>query len=326
MKIFIYAMREFDELDAAKKWSREYGIDFGWSADYPTLENAELARGCDAVSATPCDMGAAMLERFRSLGVKYITTRSIGFDHVDLKKAKELGMRVSNTMYEPDGVANYAIMLMLMCLRKMAHILKRSEVQDYTLKGKLGRDISSCTIGVVGTGKIGATVVRNLSGFGCKVLAYDLYPKPELPCEYVPLDTLYARSDVITIHTPATPESYHMVNSKTISEMKPGVILINCARGAMIDTDALIDGLESGKIGGAALDVLEHENGLYYYDRMGEVIENRTMAILRSFPNVILSPHTAFYTDEDVDNMMKYNFDSLFRFENGIENPREVKL
>lgn len=99
-----------------------------------------------------------------------------------------------------------------------------------------------------------------------------------------------------------------------------------CARGAMIDTDALIDGLESGKIGGAALDVLEHENGLYYYDRMGEVIENRTMAILRSFPNVILSPHTAFYTDEDVDNMMKYNFDSLFRFENGIENPREVKL
>lgn len=326
MKIFIYATREFDELDSAKKWSREYGIDFGWSAEYPTLENAELARGCDAVSCTPCDMGAEMLERFHSLGVKYITTRSIGFDHIDLKKAKELGMRVSKTMYEPDGVANYTIMLMLMCLRKMAHILKRSEVQDYSLRAKLGRDISSCTVGVIGTGKIGATVVKNLSSFGCRLLAYDLFPKKDLPCEYVSLEELYRQSDVITIHTPATPESYHMVNADTIATMKDGVILINCARGAMIDTDALIDGLESGKIGGAALDVLEHENGLYYYDRMGDVIANRTMAILRSFPNVILSPHTAFYTDENVDNMMKYNFDSLYRFEKGLENPLEVQL
>ena len=326
MKIFIYATREFDELGAAKKWGKEYGIDFGWSAEYPTLENAELARGCDAVSCTPCDMGAEMLERFHNLGVKYITTRSIGFDHIDLKKAKELGMRVSKTMYEPDGVANYAIMLMLMCLRQMAHILKRSEVQDYSLKGKLGRDISSCTVGVIGTGKIGATVVKNLSTFGCRLLAYDLFPKKDLPCEYVSLEELYRQSDVITIHTPATPESYHMINADTIATMKDGVILINCARGAMIDTDALIDGLESGKIGGAALDVLEHENGLYYYNRMGDVIANRTMAILRSFPNVILSPHTAFYTDEDVDNMMKYNFDSLYRFENGLENPLEVQL
>ena len=326
MKIFIYATREFDELGAAKKWGKEYGIDFGWSAEYPTLENAELARGCDAVSCTPCDMGAEMLERFHNLGVKYITTRSIGFDHIDLKKAKELGMRVSKTMYEPDGVANYAIMLMLMCLRQMAHILKRSEVQDYSLKGKLGRDISSCTVGVIGTGKIGATVVKNLSTFGCRLLAYDLFPKKDLPCEYVSLEELYRQSDVITIHTPATPESYHMINADTIATMKDGVSLINCARGAMIDTDALIDGLESGKIGGAALDVLEHENGLYYYNRMGDVIANRTMAILRSFPNVILSPHTAFYTDEDVDNMMKYNFDSLYRFENGLDNPLEVSL
>ena len=326
MKLFIYATREFDELDAAKKWSREYGIDFGWTAEYPTLENAVLARGCDAVSATPCDMGADMLERFHALGVKYITTRSIGYDHIDLQKAKALGMRVSRTMYEPDGVANYTIMLMLMCLRQMPHILKRSEVQDYSLRRKLGRDISSCTVGVIGTGKIGATVVKNLAAFGCRLLACDLFPRTDLPCQYVPLEELYRQSDVITIHTPATPESYHMINAGTISQMKDGVILINCARGAMIDTDALIDGLEAGKVGGAALDVLEHENGLYYYDRMGDVIANRSMAVLRSFPNVILSPHTAFYTDENVDNMMKYNFDSLYRFETGLENPLEVLL
>lgn len=326
MKIFIYAMREFDELDVAEKLKKEYGIDFEWSAQYPTLENAHLAQGCDAVSTTPCEMGAELLDRFHSLGVRYITTRSIGYDHIDLQRAGELGMRVSNTKYDPDGVSNYTVMLILMCLRNMLYILKCAEVQDYTLRKKIGRDLASCTVGVIGTGQIGANVVRNLSGFGCKILAYDIYEKENLPCEYVTLEELYEKSDIITIHTPATPESYHMINAQTISHMKKGAMLVNCARGSMIDTDALIEGLESGQLGGAALDVLEKEDGLYYYNRMGDVIENRTMAILRSFPNVILSPHTAFYTDKDVENMMRYNFDSLYRFENGLENPLEVKL
>ena len=326
MKIFIYAMREFDELDVAEKLKKEYGIDFEWSAQYPTLENAHLAQGCDAVSTTPCEMGAELLDRFHSLGVKYITTRSIGYDHFDLPRAGELGMRVSNTKYDPDGVSNYTVMLILMCLRNMLYILKCAEVQDYTLRKKIGRDLASCTVGVIGTGQIGANVVRNLSGFGCKILAYDIYEKENLPCEYVTLEELYEKSDIITIHTPATPESYHMINAQTISHMKKGAMLVNCARGSMIETDALIVGLESGQLGGAALDVLEKEDGLYYYNRMGDVIENRTMAILRSFPNVILSPHTAFYTDKDVENMMRYNFDSLYRFENGLENPLEVKL
>lgn len=326
MKIFIYAMREFDELGIANKLSEEYGIDFGWSAEYPTLETAELARGYDAVSTTPCEMNQELLQRFHDIGVKYITTRSIGFDHVDLKAASRLGMRVSHTKYAPDGVSNYTVMLILMCLRNMQYILKCAEVQDYTLRNKMGRDLTCCTVGVIGTGQIGASVVRNLSGFGCRILAYDLYPKEGLPCEYVSLEELYRQSDVITIHTPATPESYHMVNADTISRMKKGVILVNCARGSMIDTDALIAGLESGQVGGAALDVLEKEDGLYYYNRMGDVIENRRMAILRSFPNVILSPHTAFYTDKDTEDMMRYNFDSLYRFEHDMVNPLEVKL
>lgn len=326
MKLFIYAMRPFDELPAAQKWSREYGIDFGWTEEYPTLENAQLARGADAVSATPCDMGAAMLQRLHSLGVRYITTRSIGYDHVDLAAARALGMRVSNTAYEPDGVANYAIMLMLMCLRKMAHILKRSELQDYSLRGKLGRDISGCTVGVVGTGKIGATVVRNLTPFGCRLLAADPYPRDGLACRYTDLETLLRESDVVTLHAPATADSRHLIDAAALARMKPGAVLVNCARGALVDTDALIAALESGHLGAAALDVLEDENGLYYYDRVGDVIPNRAMAVLRSFPNVILSPHTAFYTDADVDDMMKYNFDSLYRFENGLDNPREVPL
>ena len=326
MKIFIYAMREFDELEVAVNLEKEYGIDFDWSREYPTLENAHLVQGCDAVSTTPCEMGAGLLERFHHLGVKYITTRSIGYDHIDLKKAEELKMRVSNTKYAPDGVSNYTVMLILMCLRNMPYILKCAEVQDYTLRNKIGRDLPSCTIGVIGTGQIGANVVRNLSGFGCKILAYDIYEKKGLPCEYVALEELYEKSDVITIHTPATRESYHMINAESISHMKKGVILVNCARGSMIETDALIDGLETGRIGGAALDVLEKEDGLYYHNRMGDVIENRSMAILRSFPNVILSPHTAFYTDKDVENMLRYNFESLYLFENGLDNPLEIKL
>ena len=328
MKIFIYATREFDELDAAKKWGKEYGIDFGWSAEYPTLENAELARGCDAVSCTPCDMGAEMLERFHSLGVKYITTRSIGFDHIDLKKAKELGMRVSKTMYEPDGVANYAIMLMLMCTRKMNQTMLRAAAQDYTLPGKMGKDLSNCTVGVIGTGKIGRTVIAHLQGFGCKILAYDLYQSDEVAqmAEYVPLDELYARSDVITLHTNATAENHHLINAESLAKMKDGVLIVNTARGALIDEEALIAALESGKVGGAGLDVVEEENDLVYFNRAGAALPHRTMNILRSMPNVIVSPHNAFYTDVNVASMVRSGFEELTDFAAGRSNPCEVPL
>lgn len=328
MKIFLYALREFDELAHAKKFSEELGVDFAYSTEYPSLENAHLAAGCDAVSCTPCDMGAAMVEKFHSLGVKYITTRSIGFDHVDLKRAKELGMRVSNVSYTPNGVANYAIMMMMMCLRRMPYIMKSADVQDYSLRNKLGVDICTCTVGVIGTGRIGATVLKHLSGFGCRLLAYDLYPNEAVKqyAEYVDLDTLFRECDVISLHAPATDANYHLICRDTIAQMKDGACIVNTARGKLIDTDALIEGLQSGKVGSAALDVMEHENGLYYYNRMYDVIDNPRMAVLRSFPNVILSPHTAFYTDEDVASMVGGNFRSLYNFENGQPDPHEIQL
>lgn len=328
MKIFFYALREFDELDYCREFSQKYGIEFGYCTEYPNMENAALAAGYDAVSATPCDMGERMLKRFSQLGVKYITCRSIGYDHVDLNAARNLGMRVSNVTYPPNGVANYAIMLMLMCLRKMPHILKRSEVQDYSLKSKLGRDISGCTVGVIGTGKIGETVIRHLHGFGCKIVAYDVYKKDNLKglAGYVCLDELFARSDVITLHANATEENYHIICDSSIQKMKDGVCIVNTARGKLIDSSALIKGLENGKIGSAALDVLEDENGLYYYNRAGEVIANRDMAVLRSFPNVIIAPHTAFYTEDDVSDMVEDCFESLYCFENNMETFHEIKL
>ena len=328
MKICFYALREYDELNFCKQFKEEMKIDFIYTGEYPSVENAELARGCDAVSMTPCDMSAEIVEAFHAVGVKYITCRSIGYDHVDLKRAKELNMRVSNVCYPPEGVANYAIMLMMMCSRRFAHILKRVEVQDYSLKNKLGRDISFCTIGVIGTGKIGATVIKHLSGFGCKIVAYDPYEKEEVKqyATYVSLEELYETSDIITLHMNATEDNYHLIRKESIDKMKPGVMIVNTARGKLIDSDALIAGIESGKIGGAGLDVLEDENGLYYYNHMGENLSNHSLAILRSFPNVILSPHTAFYTRRDVEDMVKGCFESVLAFEKQEETFHEIRI
>ena len=302
VKVFFYTLRPYDEQGILEDLAKQRGIEYGYTEAYPTMENAQLAAGYDAVSLTPCDMSAPMLQRFHDLGVKAICCRSIGYDHVDLEKARELGMKVSNVDYPPNGVANFAIMLMLMSLRKAGHILKRGELQDYSLKGKIGRDISNCTVGVIGTGRIGQTVLKHLSGFGCELLAYDLYQNDEVKkiAKYVPLETLMAESDVITLHTNATEENHHLLNADAFAKMKPGVTIVNTARGKLIDSDALLAALESGQVGAAGLDVLENENGLYYYDRMGDVIPNPELAALRAMPNVILTDHTAFYTYEDV--------------------------
>lgn len=327
MKIFFYFLREFDELDYAKEFSSRLGVEFGYTTVYPDRENYRLAEGYEAVSVTPCDMGADMLERFASVGVKYILCRSIGYDHVDLHKAKELGMRVSNVSYPPSGVANYAIMLMLMLQRNIVSILKRADIQDYTLKGKIGNDMSFDTVGVIGTGRIGRTVIEHLAGFGCRILCYDPYQNDEVKryASYVPLDQLYAESDVITLHTNATEENYHLLNADAFAKMKDGVRIVNTARGKLIDTDALVEALENGKVGGAALDVLEKEDGLYYYNRIGDVIANRDMALLRSFPNVIVAPHTAFYTKQAVSHMVGSCFEAADAFGKGGSTGHEVR-
>ena len=298
MKIMFYSLRPFDELSYAEKFSKQYGIDFAWTADYPNPDNIKLAQGCDAVSSTPCDMSAKYIDAFHDLGVKYLPCRSIGYDHIE----------------------------MLMLLRKMMPIMKRAEIQDYHLKGKMGRDISNCTVGVIGTGRIGRTVIRSLSGFGCRILAYDPYENEEVKkyAAYVSADELLAQSDIITLHAPASEANYHILNREAFGKCKDGVLIVNAARGTLIDTAALIDALESGKVGGAGLDVLEHEAGLYYYNREGDIIRNDEMSILRSFPNVILSPHTAFYTDDAVESMVNGIFESVSCWARGIENPHEV--
>ena len=328
MKIFFYALRPFDELQYCEPNSRKYGIEYAWTSEVPNPGNLKLAAGCDAVSTNPCEIRPEYLEAFAQMGVKYLPCRSIGYDHIPLDAAKRLGLRVSFSHYPPEGVANYTIMLMLMATRKMNQIMLRAAAQDYSLPGKMGRDLSDCTVGVIGTGKIGRTVIRHLAGFGCKILAYDLYPADEVRAlaEYVPLEELYARSDVITLHLNATPENRHLIDAGAIAQMKDGALLINTARGTLIDPDALIEGLESGKLGGAGLDVVEDENGLCYYNRCGEALANRELNLLRSFPNVIVSPHTAFYTDVNVASMVQSAFEATAAFAAGEDYPCEVRL
>lgn len=307
MKIFVYSMREFDEKPFFDKFFKTYGIEYSYTAERPCQANVALAKGYDVINIITTVIGKELMEAFYNEGIQCIATRTAGYDHIDVNHAKTLGMGVVNVTYSPSSVADYTIMMMLMGLRKIKHILERAAVQDYTLRGKIGRELPDCTVGIVGTGKIGSTVVKHLSGFGCKILMYDIAHNEEasLNGEYVSLETLITESDIISLHVPATEANYHMINSDTIEKMKDGVGIINCARGDLIDTKALIDGIERRKIGFAGLDVVEDEHGLYYFNRMGEPLNNPNLAILRSYSNVIVTPHTAFYTDQAVSDMVE---------------------
>lgn len=323
MKMFVFSMRTFDELPCFEKYCPQYGIEYDYTTETPCMDNLDLAKGYDVVNVITTVFDQPMLKKLHDMDVKCIATRTIGYDHIDVDYAKSLGMGVIHISYSPNSVADYAIMMMLMGLRRMPHIMERANIQDYTLKGKIGRELPDCTVGVIGTGRIGRTVIRHLSGFGCKMLAYDLYENEEVKqyAEYTALDTLLKNSDVITLHAPATDDNYHMIDAAAIEKMKQDVVIINCARGALMDTDALIDGIESGKVGFAGLDVVEHESGLYYFNRMGEPLHNPKLAILRSYSNVLVSPHTAFYTEEAVANMAENSIIGAMKYMNGEDTP-----
>ena len=327
MKIMIYCYRDFDEKEYLDALCAKHGFEYVTCEDYPTLETAHLAKGCDAISTIVTDVNEALLTALKEQGVRYICTRSIGTDHIDMKAAHRLGLRVASAVYSPESVANYAIMLMLMCCRKFPYVLDRAKLQDYSLPGKRGRELSSMTVGVVGLGRIGQTVLRHLSGFGCRLLGYDVYPNDAAKelCEVADLETIYRECDVISLHCPATKDNTHMVNAETLAKMKPGVILINTARGALIDSMALIDALESGHVGAAGLDVIENEYGLYYVNKTGEAMNNRELALLNSFPNVIVAPHAAFYTDVSIYDMVRCSIEACAAFERGEPYPYEVK-
>ena len=326
MKIFVYNYREFDEAEYFEKFSKEYHVELGICKEAPSLENAYLVKGYEYVSIITTKIDRPLLEKFREFGVKMISTRTVGYDHIDLEAARQLGIRVSNVSYSPECVADYTMMLILMSIRKMKRIMQREEINDFSLPGIQGKEMPSFTVGVIGTGRIGRAVIRDISGFGCQIYAYDQYENDEVKkyAQYASLDEIYEKCDMITLHMPLTKENMHLIDAEAIQKMQDGVVLINTARGGLIDTKALIDGLESCKIGAAGLDVIEDEFGMYYFDRKADVLSKRDLYILRGFPNVIVTPHMAFYTDQAVSDMVKHSIESCMLHEAGKDDPCRV--
>lgn len=307
MKICAYEVREDEKKDFARM-AEKLQVEIELHDEIPDPDTAALAEGCEGV--TMLGMGKInkeLLDMWKSMGVQCISTRTIGYNHIDTEYAKEIGMQVCNAAYPPSGVAEFTLMLMLMCLRNYKQSLWRGQVNDFALQGLQGKEIGSMTVGVIGTGKIGAQVIKYLTGFGCRILAYDMYPNAALKdvVEYVELDELFAKADMITLHTPLLDSTYHLVNAETIAKMKDGVVLINCARGELMDTTALIEGIESGKIGALGLDVVEGERGIAHEDHRIDILSNQQMAYLRQFRNVTMTPHMAFYTDVAVSHMVE---------------------
>jgi D-specific alpha-keto acid dehydrogenase len=276
--------------------------------------NIELAFGNLCISVghkTP--ITNSTLLALSQVGVAYISTRSIGYNHIDVEYAESVGISVENVAYSPDSVADYTLMLMLMAVRNAKSIIRRADVHDYRLNDVRGKELRDLTIGVIGTGRIGAAVLDRLRGFGCRILAYD--NRPKTAADYVPLDELIQLSDIVTLHTPLNADTHHLLNRQRIEQMKHGAFIINTGRGPLLDTEALIPALESGRLGGAALDVLEGEEGIFYADCRDKPIESKSLLRLQELPNVIISPHTAYYTDHALSDTVENSIINCLKFE-----------
>jgi len=247
-------------------------------------------------------------------GVMYISTRSIGYNHIDLEYAERVGISVGNVNYSPDSVADYTLMLMLMVVRNAKTVIRRTEIHDYRLSDVRGKELRDLTVGVVGTGRIGAAVMDRLRGFGCRIFAYDSQPLAD--ADYVPLDELLKQSDIVTLHTPLNEDTYHLLDRQRIEQMKHGAVVINTGRGSLVDTEALVIALESGRLGGAALDVLEGEEGIFYSDCSNRAIESELLLRLHKLPTVLISPHTAYYTDHALSDTIENSITNCLKFEN----------
>lgn len=318
MKIYAYEVRQ-DEMDYFKQYEKEYHVDVILNHQVPTLENADNVDGCEGVTILgQGNINAKLLDKWYKHGVRYVSTRTIGLNHIDLEHAKKIGIEVCNVKYPPNGVAEFALMLLLMCLRNYKQALWRGQVNDYSLSGLQGKELHDLTVGVVGTGNIGRTFIKLLSGFGCKILAYDVYENDETKkyAQYVDLDTLLKESDAISLHIPLLEDTYHLINKETIKKMKNHVVLINCSRGELIDTEDIIEAIENKKVGALGLDVIEGEEGIAHIDHRSDILSNKNMAYLHQFPNVIMTQHMAFYTNTAVENMVKNGIKGIVEMRN----------
>ena len=321
MKVAIFDTHDFErQFFQQANFTKNYELTYFETRLKP--ETASLAQGFHVACCFVNDqLGAPTLSQLKKCGVQLIALRSAGFNHVDLKEASRLGLPVVRVpAYSPHGVAEHAVGLLLALNRKIHKAYLRTREFNFSLEGLVGFDLYGKTIGVVGTGKIGAVFGKIMKGFGCKVLAYDLVPNPEL-CgdskivEYVDLNEVYRHSDVISLHLPLTQKTHHMVGEKALKTIKPGAILLNTSRGALVDASQLIEALKSGRLAGAALDVYEEEEEVFFHDVSTKVLQDDVLARLMTFPNVIMTSHQGFLTKEALTKIAETTLENIKDFE-----------
>ncbi|MEV4712566.1 2-hydroxyacid dehydrogenase [Micromonospora sp. NPDC049374] len=281
-----------------------------------TAQTARLAEGSDAVCAfVNDDLCAEVLDQLAEVGVRVVALRSAGFNNVDVVAARKLGLTVVRVPeYSPHAVAEHTVGLILALNRKIHRAYNRVREHNFALAGLLGFDLHGRTVGIVGTGRIGVCVAQIMAGFGCRVLASDPYPNDAARAagvEYVPLEQLLAESHIVTLHCPLTPDTRHLIDAERIALLRDGVMLINTGRGALVDTRAVIDGLKSGRIGYLGLDVYEEESDLFFEDRSERVLGDDDFARLTTFPNVLITGHQAFFTEDGLHNIAETTLTNL---------------
>lgn len=329
MKVAFFSTKKWVK-NAFDKANKNHGMKFTYFEPKLDEHTVSLATGYDAVCVFVHDViNANVVKNLADLGVKTIALRCAGFNNVDLEKAAECGIEtVRVPAYSPYAVAEHAIGMILALNRRYHRAHNRVREGNFSLDGLLGFDICGKTVGVIGTGKIGQIFARTMKGFNTRVLAYDKFPSNELEkegIEYCNIETLYKESDIISLHCPLFKETFHMIDQQSLEMMKKGVMIINTSRGPLIDSKAVIAGLKSGKIGYLGLDVYEEEDSLFFEDLSDQVIQDDTFVRLETFPNVLITAHQAFFTEEAVDNIAETTIANLLDITKGNECPNLVK-
>ena len=328
MKVAVFSSKPYDKqfLEAA---NTSHGHELHFLEPRLTEDTASLAAGYPAICAFVNDqLNAKVLGMLSRSGTQLAALRSAGFNHVDLAAAADEGIKVVRVpAYSPYAVAEHTVGLILALTRKIHRAYNRVREGNFALDGRLGFDLHDSTIGIIGTGQIGTVVAQIMQGFGCQVLAYDPYPNPQLEeggLRYVSLEKLLAGSDIVSLHCPLTPETYHLINSQTLRQMKQGAMLINTSRGALLDTASIILALKSGKIRYLGLDVYEEEEDLFFEDLSDRVLQDDVFARLLTFPNVIITGHQAFFTHNALQAIAETTLGNISAFENGQPLDNEV--
>ncbi|MDZ4794056.1 MAG: 2-hydroxyacid dehydrogenase [Bacteroidota bacterium] len=328
MKTIIYSIKDFELSYLLKANKINHELTCAEEALMP--DTATLAKGHEAVVVfTGDDVSTAVIEKLHEAGIKYIAIRAVGYDNVDIKTANNLGIKCANLPeYSPYSIAEHAVALMLALNHKLILVDKQVHQHNFTVGNLVGFDLHQKTVGIVGTGKIGSIAAKILHGFGCNLLGFDIAENKELTekynLRYVDLKTLCSSSDIITLNTPLNTSTKYLINKEILDTMKPGVMLINTARGAVINTEHVIEALDSGKIGHLGLDVYEREKGVFFYDFSKDKVKDDVLKKLMGYPNVIITPHQAFATNEALSNIADTTFYNLDSWANNKTSENEL--